>query len=53
VLVLIRILSSQLSKEKHFEYLQAMTQIQEDVLSACNSLVTNQMDLIEEYLKRA
>jgi hypothetical protein len=35
-----------------FEYPQAMTQIQEDVLGACNSLVTNQMDLIEEYLKR-
>ena len=37
---------------KQFEYLQAMTQIQEDVLGACNSLVTNQMDLIEEYSKR-
>jgi hypothetical protein len=29
-----------------------MTQIQEDVLGACNSLVTNQMDMIEEYSKR-
>jgi hypothetical protein len=37
---------------KQFEYLQAMTQIQEDVLGACNSLVTNQMDMIEEYSKR-
>ena len=37
---------------KQFEYLQAMTQIQEDVLGACNGLVTNQMDLIEEYSKR-
>jgi len=38
--------------KKQFEYLQAMTQIQEDVLGACNSLVTNQMDMIEEYSKR-
>jgi hypothetical protein len=37
---------------KQFEYLQAMTHIQEDVLGACNSLVTNQMDMIEEYSKR-
>jgi hypothetical protein len=37
---------------KQFEYLQAMTQIQEDVLGACNSLVKNQIDLIEEYSKR-
>jgi hypothetical protein len=37
---------------KQFEYLQAMTQIQEDVLGACNSLVKNQTDLIEEYSKR-
>ena len=29
-----------------------MTQIQEDVLCACNSLVTNQMDLIEEHSNR-
>ena len=29
-----------------------MTQIREDVFGACNSLVTNQMDLIEEYSKR-
>lgn len=37
---------------KQFEYLQAMTQIQEDVLGACNGLVKNQIDLIEEYSKR-
>jgi hypothetical protein len=37
---------------KQFEYLQAMTQIQEDVLGACNGLVKNQTDLIEEYSKR-
>ena len=28
-----------------------MTQIQEDVLGACNSLIKNQVDLIEEYSK--
>jgi len=32
--------------------LQAMTQIQEDVLGACNSLIKNQVDLIEEYSKK-
>ncbi|MGA9154189.1 MAG: hypothetical protein WBZ36_26700 [Candidatus Nitrosopolaris sp.] len=36
---------------KQFEYLQARTQIQEDVLGACNGLVKNQTDLIEEYSK--
>lgn len=34
---------------KQLEYLQAMTQIQEDVLGACNGLIKNQVDLIEEY----
>lgn len=29
-----------------------MTQIQEDVLGACNSLIKNQVDLIEEYSKK-
>jgi hypothetical protein len=38
--------------KKQFEYLQAMTQIQEDVLGACNGLVKNQVDLIEEYSKK-
>ena len=37
---------------KQLEYLQAMTQIQEDVLGACNSLIKNQVDLIEEYSKK-
>ena len=37
---------------KQFEYLQAMTQIQEDVLGACNGLIKNQVDLIEEYSKK-
>jgi hypothetical protein len=38
--------------KKQFEYLQAMTQIQEDVLGACNGLVKNQVDLIEQYSKK-
>jgi hypothetical protein len=33
---------------KQLEYLQTMTQIQE----ACNSLIKNQVDLIEEYSKK-
>jgi hypothetical protein len=37
---------------KQLEYLQVMTQIQEDVLSACNGLIKNQVDLIEEYSKK-
>ena len=37
---------------KQLEYLQAMTQIQEDVLGACNGLIKNQVDLIEEYSKK-
>ena len=38
--------------KKQLEYLQAMTQIQEDVLGACNGLIKNQVDLIEEYSKK-
>jgi hypothetical protein len=37
--------------KKQFEYLQAITNLQEDVLGSCNSLVKNQVDLIEEYSK--
>ena len=37
---------------KQFEYLQAITSLQEDMLGSCNSLVKNQVDLIEEYSKR-
>jgi hypothetical protein len=37
--------------KKQFEYLQAITSIQEDMLGSCNSLVKNQIDLIEEYSK--
>ena len=38
--------------KKQLEYLQAVTQIQEDVLGACNSLIKNQVDLIDEYSKK-
>ena len=34
--------------KKQFEYLQAIMSLQEDMLGSCNSLVKNQVDLIEE-----
>ena len=37
--------------KKQFEYLQAIANLQEDMLGSCNSLVKNQVDLIEEYSK--
>ncbi|MFZ0329160.1 MAG: hypothetical protein WBP64_22070 [Nitrososphaeraceae archaeon] len=37
--------------KKQFEYLQAITSLQEDMLGSCNGLVKNQVDLIEEYSK--
>ena len=37
---------------KQFEYFQAMTQLQEDMLGSCNGLVKAQVDLIEEYSKK-
>ena len=37
---------------KQFEYFQAMTQLQEDMLGSCNGLVKSQVDLIEEYSKK-
>ncbi len=37
--------------KKQFEYLQAITNLQEDMLGSCNSLVKNQVNLIEEYSK--
>jgi hypothetical protein len=37
--------------KKQFEYLQAITGLQEDMLGSCNGLVKNQVDLIEEYSK--
>ena len=37
---------------KQFQYFQAITQLQEDMLGSCNGLVKNQVDLIEEYSKK-
>ena len=37
---------------KQFEYLEAITSIQEGMLGSCNSLVENQVNLIEEYSKK-
>jgi hypothetical protein len=37
---------------KQFEYFQAMSLIQGDVLGACNGLLKNQIDLIEGYSKK-
>ena len=37
--------------KKQFQYLQAIANLQEDMLGSCNSLVKNQVDLIEEYSK--
>ena len=37
---------------KQFEYFQAITQLQEDMLGSCNGLVKNQVDLVEEYSKK-
>jgi hypothetical protein len=37
---------------KQFEYFQAITQLQVDVLGSCNGIVKHQVDLIEEYSKK-
>jgi hypothetical protein len=37
---------------KQFEYMQAITSLQESMLSSCNGLVGNQVDLIEQYSKK-
>jgi hypothetical protein len=37
---------------KQFEYFQAMTLLQEDMLGSCNGLVKNQVDIIEEYSEK-
>jgi hypothetical protein len=37
---------------KQFEYLQAITSLQEGMLGSCNGLVENQVNLIEEYSKK-
>jgi hypothetical protein len=42
---------SKISK-KQFEYLQAISILEEDMLGSCNGLVKNQVELIEEYSNR-
>jgi len=37
--------------KRQFEYLQAITDIQEDMLGSCNGLIKSQVDQIEEYSK--
>ena len=37
---------------KQFEYIQAITSLQEGMLGSCNGLVENQVNLIEEYSKK-
>jgi hypothetical protein len=38
--------------KKQFEYLQAMTVIQDDIFDSCNGLVKEQVDMLEEYANR-
>jgi hypothetical protein len=38
--------------KKQYEYLQAMTVIQDDMFDSCNGLVKEQVDMLEEYAKR-
>lgn len=42
------IMYSKISK-KQYEYLQAMTVIQDDIFDSCNGLVKQQVDMLEEY----
>ena len=35
--------------KKQYEYLQAMTVIQDDIFDSCNGLVKQQVDMLEEY----
>ena len=37
---------------RQFEYLQAITRLQEGMLESCNGLVENQVNLIEEYSRK-
>ena len=39
-------------REKQYEYLQAMTVIQDDMFDSCNGLVKKQVDMLEEYANR-
>jgi hypothetical protein len=38
--------------KKQYEYLQAMTVIQDDMFDSCNGLVKEQVDMLEEYAKK-
>jgi hypothetical protein len=38
--------------KKQYEYLQAITVIQDDMYDSCNGLVKEQVDMLEEYAKR-
>jgi hypothetical protein len=45
------IIYSKVSK-KQYEYLQAMTVIQDDIFDSCNGLVKKQVDMLQEYAYR-
>jgi hypothetical protein len=45
------IIYSKVSK-KQYEYLQAMTVIQDDIYDSCNGLVKKQVDMLQEYAYR-
>jgi len=45
------VMYSKISK-KQYEYLQAMTVIQDDIFDSCNGLVKKQVDMLEEYANR-
>jgi hypothetical protein len=38
--------------KKQYEYLQAMTVIQDDIFDSCNGLVKKQVDMLQEYAYR-
>lgn len=38
--------------KKQYEYLQAMTVIQDDIFDSCNGLIKEQVEMLEEYANR-
>jgi hypothetical protein len=38
--------------KKQYEYLQAMTVIQDDIFDSCNGLVRKQVGMLQEYANR-
>ncbi|MFY9868545.1 MAG: hypothetical protein WAK17_02400 [Candidatus Nitrosopolaris sp.] len=38
--------------KKQYEYLQAMTAIQDDIFDSCNGLVKEQVDMLQEYANK-